>query len=66
MDKKLFWLLEDNGDTSVTLPDLKSAIDIIESHLEVPQSELEQYQYTLTPVFMTDKEFENLPEAESY
>ena len=64
MEKKLYWLLESNGDLSVTCP--SDAIkDTIEGDIEnTPEDEREEVQYTITPVWYTDEEYSNLPEAD--
>lgn len=64
MDKKLYWLVESNGDLSVTCT-ADAIKDLIEGDLEnTPSDEREDVEYTITPVWLTDEEYENLPEAD--
>lgn len=61
----MYWLIESNEDTSITVIDLPTCQTIIEAEIESrPQDELEGLQFTITPTFMTEKEFEELPEAD--
>lgn len=62
--KKLYWLLESNGDLSVTCPDFIAINNLIEGDMQdLTQEEKEETQYTITPVWYTDEEYSNLPEA---
>lgn len=59
----MYWLIESNEDTSITVIDLSTCQTIIEAEIESrPQDELEGLQFTITPTFMTKKQFEELPE----
>lgn len=63
MEKKLYYVI-DNGGREVTAH-LDSIIDIIKA--ESPSKSdpgTDDIQWTITPVWLTDEEFENLPEAE--
>lgn len=65
MEKKMYWRIESNEDTSVTVVDLPTCQTIIEADIDGrPQNELEELQFTITPIFLTDEEYENLPEWE--
>lgn len=64
--KKLYYLLESNGDLSITCPnDFEVIKTLIESDMEgFTKEEQSECYYTITPVFYTDEEYSNLPEAE--
>jgi hypothetical protein len=66
MEKKLYWLVESNGDLSVTIKDISRAEEIILADFDVETDdgkyEIDDLQYTVTPVMMTEEEFNNLPE----
>lgn len=65
MEKKLFWRIESNEDTSLTVDNLPTCQTIIETDIEGrPQSELEELQFTITPIFLTEDEYADLPEAD--
>lgn len=63
MEKKLYYTI-DNGDTSITCH-LDACFEMIkaESDSVKKEGDEEDYQWTITPVWMTDEEFENLPDA---
>ncbi len=68
MEKKIFWLVESNGDLSVTVQDLKEAGALIKGDFanEVEgegEAVIDDLQYTITPKMMTQKEYEALPDA---
>lgn len=64
MEKKMFYALSDNCDLSnLYLPTLDSVKEFIEN--EVPNmsnEDLEEHEWQIKPVFMTQEEFDNLPE----
>lgn len=61
--KKLYWLIEDNGDLSNTCESPKVCAElIISSFDDLEKDEQEETQYTVTPVWLTNKEYEDLPE----
>jgi hypothetical protein len=68
MRKKLFFVVS-NGDDSATA-ELSGCMEWIKGDLEAnwPNAESDpeedRPQYTLDPVWLTDEEFNNLPEAE--
>lgn len=63
MDKKLYWTIS-NGDTSYTMT-LGGCLELIKSETGgLDEFDLEDVEYTLAPVWMTDEEFDNMPEAE--
>lgn len=61
MDKKLYFKL-DNGDSCVTM-ELSGCMAWIEGD-GLTEITSEDVQYTLTPIWMTEEEFNNLPEAD--
>lgn len=64
MEKKIYWLVESNGDLSLTVASLATVKKLIESDFEgIPHEDVEEFQYTVTPVLMTPKEFKNMPEG---
>ena len=65
-DKKLFFQFSDGADISKVVMQLDACLEWIKSdELEKKdENELSEIQYTITPVLMTDEEYENLPEAE--
>lgn len=63
MEKKLYWLLEDNGDLSVYCESVEELTMLMEGEFEsLERNEQEETQYTITPVWMTQQEYDNLPE----
>ena len=67
MEKKLYWLVESNGDLSVTVNNIEEAKSIIESDF-ASESEgglygINDLQYTITPKMLTQKEYDELDEA---
>ena len=61
MEKKLYYRLEDNADLSVTCSELKECFDIIETQLsDMTDNDKKYTEYTIGPVFLTDKEFDDL------
>lgn len=63
MEKKLYFELADNADTGGVILKLSGAMAWIEGDID-NQGEGSEIQYTLTPVWMADEEFENLPESD--
>ncbi len=67
MEKKLYWKIQSNEDTNITFGDLESCKIIIEADIEGrPQDEVEQLEFTITPVYLTEEEYDNLPEWDGY
>jgi hypothetical protein len=65
--KKLYYQLSDGAEVSKIVMELSGAMTWIEEDMkeyppETPKEDLPEY--TITPVWLTDEEFENLPEAE--
>jgi hypothetical protein len=64
MKKQLFWLVESNGDLSTTCGTLQQAMEEIEGDMEfLGKEDSKEAQYTITPTWMTEKQYEELPEA---
>ncbi len=64
MEKKLFFTY-DNGDQPVTAK-LDAVIEMLKvdaEELEKHPEDIEMFVFDITPIFMTQKEFEELPEA---
>lgn len=67
MEKKLYYQLSDGADISKIVMGLSGAMTWIEEDIKefpVGTPEDEMPEYIITPVWMTDEEFNNLPEAE--
>lgn len=66
MQKKLYWLVESNADLSVTCKELPTCTDLIKEDFEETEAEeKEQAEYTITPVWYTDEEYQELGEADN-
>lgn len=66
-EKKLYYQLSDGADVSKAVMELSGAMTWIEEGMKEFSSDMRQDElpeYTLTPVWMTDEEFNNLPEGE--
>lgn len=64
MEKKLYFKLSDGVDASNIVMELSGCMEWIKGDVDgIIQSDSEDYEYTLVPVWLTDKEFNNLPEA---
>jgi hypothetical protein len=62
--KKLYYQLSDGADASNIVMELSGCMAWIEG--EQPKTEAEETedrQYTLTPIWLTDRQFKKLPEA---
>lgn len=63
MKKKVYFVI-DNGDTPYTTT-LSDAIAGLKADVEeMKEEDVELYQWTITPVLLTAKEFKNMPEGE--
>lgn len=60
MEKKLYFKLSDSYDASGIVMKLSGCMEWIEND---ELSEQNTNEYTLTPIWLTDDEFDNLPEA---
>ena len=65
MEKKPYWLVESNEDLSIICNNLETAKELITHDWDAIDgvAQLEIY-YTITPRFLTDEEYQSLPEAE--
>jgi len=65
MKKKIYYKLESNGDLSVTCHSLQNCNDIMESDVDdMRHEDIEGTVYTITPMYLTDKEYKALGEWE--
>jgi hypothetical protein len=67
MEKKLYYQLSDNADVSKIVMELSGAMTWIEEEMKehtpaTPEDDLPEF--TITPIWLTDEEFNNLPESE--
>lgn len=66
MEKKLFWSLSDNEDLSSlyvrTLEEVKDYM--VTGTPDLKPDDEDEFQFTVKAVFMTEEEFNNLPEYE--
>jgi len=64
MKKKIYWQIDDNGDLSNTCESPEVCIQVLNASFDdMEKEEQEETYYTITPVWYTDKEYKNLPEA---
>ena len=64
MEKKLCFEFSDNDNVSRIVLDLPGVVAWIEGDLEgLKESDTEDYEYTIKPIWLTDEEYEDLPEA---
>jgi hypothetical protein len=64
MEKKLYYQLSDGADVSNVVMELSGCMAWIEG--EEPKTwegETEDREYTIKPIWLTDKQFKRLPEA---
>lgn len=65
MEKELYYYLSDNADIGVYLKTLREVMDVIEADFgDIQPSDREDVEYTIKPVYMTEYEFNELPEWE--
>lgn len=65
MEKKLYWLIENNYDLSITCDNTTTCLELLKVDFETMNDTVQkEIQYTITPVWYTKKEYEKLPEAE--
>lgn len=66
MEKQMYWLVESNGDLSVIIKDIADAAILIENDYKENQEgyDVEDFQYTVTPVMLTESEYEALGEQD--
>jgi hypothetical protein len=68
MEKKLYFKLSDSGDVGNVVLALDGCMEWIKNDTDNYNHEIMEEkdfpEYTLVPVWMTEEEFDNLPEAE--
>lgn len=64
MEKKLYYQLSDGGDYEGVTMELSGIMSWIEGDQDNCKEGDDMPEYTITPVWMTEEEFNNLPEAE--
>jgi len=66
MEKEIYYLLSDNADLGgLYLRSMREVSEHIEMDLgDIDPADREKVQYIITPVLMTEDEFNNLPEYE--
>lgn len=65
MEKKLFFQLEDNADFCTIFMTLQDCHDYMDNFFKhASPDELADFQFSLTPVFLTQEEFEAMPEMD--
>jgi len=63
-DKKLYFSLDDNDHIHGLIMELSGCLEWIKSDTgELSELEISNRIYTLTPIWLTDDEYKNLPEA---
>ena len=63
-EKKLYWQIDDNGDLSNTCESPEVCLQVLKAHFDDMELEdQEETNYTITPVWYTDEEYQSLPEA---
>jgi len=65
MKKKLYFQLSDNCDIQGLTMELSGCMEMIQSEMEFASpDDAHEFEFTLKPIWLTDKEFKNLPEYE--
>lgn len=62
--KKLYYKLSDNGDLQDYIIDAQAVMDYLTNDVDgvLKESDDEDYVLQITPIWLTEEEFENLPE----
>lgn len=64
-EKKLYWLIEDNADLSAVCETPEQCLILLENDFDsLNEDEKPDVQYTITPEYYTEQEFNNLKEQE--
>ena len=64
MEKKVYWLVSSNYDLSNHVPNFETAMELIKGDFDCQDEEgKKEVEYTIKPVWMTEDEYEALPEA---
>lgn len=62
--KKLFFKLSDGADVSNVVMELEAAMEWIKSDMEgVSEEDAKEFEFTLQPIYLSDRQFNNLHEA---
>lgn len=66
--KKLYYQLQDSGDLNVTVHDLQGCYEIIDAYMPglIKSEDVEDIQFTITPVMLSDEEYADLGEWEGH
>lgn len=65
LEKELYLILSDNADCTIYLRNMHEVSEHIEMDLDdIHPQDRENVQYTIAPVYMTEEEFNSLPEYE--
>jgi hypothetical protein len=63
-NKQLYWEINSNEDLCVTCSSTDECMALLQSDFEsFNESEREGLEYTITPIWLTQAEYEGLPEA---
>lgn len=64
--KKIYWLVESNGDLKVTVSDIMEAQTLIEVDFKENGGgyDIEDCQYSIKPVMLTEEEYKALPDRQ--
>jgi len=63
--KNIYYVIESNHDLTLTVKSTACLKNIMEADFEgLTESQIENFEYTVTPVLMTKKEFDNLQDAD--
>lgn len=65
MEKKVYWLVSSNYDLSNHVADLETAMELIKGDFDYQdEGGRIEVEYTIRPVWITEDEYEQLPEAD--
>ena len=66
MEKKIYWLVENNDGLSIVVEGISQASEIIHEDFidkkEYGVGTIEDLEYTMAPKLMTERQYSNLPE----
>lgn len=63
MEKKLYFKFSDNYDVTNVVMDLSACMAWIEGE---ELAETDDKEYTLVPIWLTDEEYQNIPQADCF
>lgn len=64
MKKNLYYELSDNADASGIIMDLSGIMEWIKADMEEVKESDDEREYTIVPIWLTDKQYKNLPESD--